>query len=80
MQNGGVGNFNVTPELIKKCENAHTQCQVRIAEMRRVENLNLEMKAAEKEKEKKKMDKIPQLGRDIVLQQNGLKMAENIIR
>ena len=24
MRNGGIENFNVTPELIRKCENAHS--------------------------------------------------------
>ena len=79
MRNGGIENFIVTPELIRKCENAHSQYESHLAEMRKQEQMHLEMKAAEKEDEEK-IGKISQLERDIVLLNNGLKMAENIIK
>ena len=53
MRNGGIENFNVTPELIRKCENAHSEYDCHLTEMRKQEQMHLEMKAAEKENEKK---------------------------
>ena len=57
----------------------HTQYESHLAEMRKEEQMHLEMKAAEKEDEEK-IGKISQLERDIVLLNNGLKMVGNIIK
>ena len=57
----------------------YTQYESHLAETRKQEQIYLEMKAAVKADEEK-IGKISQLERDIGLLNNGLKMAENIIK
>ena len=79
VRNGGSENIEVTIDLISKCKNSHAEYQIYKAEKEKLECRLLE-DAATKKKVAENQDKLAEIEIDIRVFQNGIKMAEKIIK
>ena len=79
LRNEDSENFEVTIDLISKCKNSHAQQEVYKAEKEKLERRLLEDPATKKN-EAGNQDKLEEIERDIGVLQNGIKMAEKIIK
>ena len=69
----------MTIDLISKCKNSHAQQEIYKAEKEKLERRLLE-DATTKKNEAGNQDKLEEIERDIGVLQNGIKMAEKIIK
>ena len=69
----------MTIDLISKSKSSHAQYEIHKAEKEKLERRLLE-DAATKKKEAENQDNLPEIERDIAVLQNGIKMAEKIIK
>ena len=69
----------MTIDLISKCKNSQAQYEIYKAEKEKLERSLLE-DAATKKKEAENQDKLAEIERDIGLLENGIKMAEKIVK
>ena len=79
LRNEDSENFEVTIDLISKCKNSHAQQEIYKAEKEKLERRLLEDPATKKN-EAGNQDKLEEIERDIGVLQNGIKMAEKIIK
>jgi hypothetical protein len=79
VRNGGSENFEVTIDLISKCKDSHSQYEIYKAEKEEIERRLLE-DVTTKKKETENQDRLADIERDIGVLQNGIKMAEKIVK